>query len=636
MTKKVLFLLIGLISALQSSNAQFKENITSHKKETIVTDPSKGENSYKRWVTFPSKDKEIRQVMLNLTFECPNNMRCADWDYVDPIKVRPKNDTVSYEIARMLTPYGGRFQEDWRFDWKVDITDFSPILRDSLEVDYIHTGYEDNKTRGWKVTVDFEITYGKPVAEPLALYKIYDGKYSYGDKTDPIENHLVPMTLKANTKSTFGKLKIQQTGHGMDANGCGEFCDKYRQVLFNGEVIDTKQLWMQCGDNPLYPQAGTWIFDRANWCPGYLLQPDEVSFDTNPGKEFTIDLNMEPYEIEEPSAKELLVAYVLEYGQINADHDVTLVDIIAPSNEKIHSRQNETGTLPLIRFKNNGKNNLKSFVVNYYLEGQKPKKFSWKGDVPFGETALLTLPEEIFSDKKTTRFFVELKRPNGKRDGFEGDNAKSSVYTTPNILPVSSIIYFKTNNKPGQNSYSVTNGYGKKVFKKDSLELKPNTVYLDTLTLPEGNYTFKVSDKGGDGLEFWFKSKDGRGDVKLLDTLGQAIQHFNSDFGSHIIYNFRVKPRANYHLDNEPSITMFPARTEGPVTLDYFANDPKDVEIIITQQEDESKIVETHTYLNFRKGTFTYDLSYLPKMRYYIKVVIDGKEVFKNRIRLKE
>lgn len=505
-----------------------------------------------------------------------------------------------------------------------------------MEVDYIHTGYEDNKTRGWKVTVDFEITYGKPVAEPLALYKIYDGNYSYGDKTNPIENYLVPITLKANTKSTFGKLKIHQTGHGMDANGCGEFCDKYRQILFNGEVIDTKQLWMECGDNPLYPQAGTWIFDRANWCPGYLLQPDEVSFDTHPGKKFTIDLNMEPYETEEPSAKELLVAYILEYGNINADHDVTLVDIISPSNEKIHSRQNETGTLPLIRFKNNGKNNLKSFVVNYYLEGQKPKKFSWKGDVPFGETALLTLPEEIFSDKESTRFFVELKRPNGKRDGFEGDNSKSSVYATPNILPVSSIIYFKTNNKPGQNSYSVTNGYGKEVFKKDSLELEPNTVYLDTLTLPKGNYTFKVSDKGGDGLEFWFKAKDGRGDVKFLDTLGQVIQHFNSDFGSHIIYNFRVKPGAKYHLDNEPSITMFPARTEGPVTLDYFANDPKDVEIIITQQEDESKIVETHTYLNFRKGTFTYDLSYLPKMRYYIKVVIDGKEVFKNRIRLKE
>lgn len=270
------------------------------------------------------------------------------------------------------------------------------------------------------------------------------------------------------------------------------------------------------------------------------------------------------------------------------------------------------------------------------MEGQKPKKFHWQGDVSFGETALLTLSEEIYSEKDSTRFYVQLKKPNGKKDGYMGDNTKNSVYTKPNILPVSSIIYFKANNKPGQNSYWVSNSFGKVMFKKDSLDLEPNTVYLDTLKLQEGNYTFQVGDKGGDGLEFWYKAEDGRGDVKLLDTLGQAIKHFNSDFGSNIIYNFRVKPDTRYHLDNEPSITLFPARTEGPVTLDYFANDPKDVEVIITQQEDETKIVETHTYLNLGKGTFTYDLSYLPKMRYYIKVVIEGKEVFKNRIRLKE
>ncbi|MCK0133206.1 peptide-N-glycosidase F-related protein [Arenibacter sp. S6351L] len=636
MIQRFLFLLASFIFLQQNLHAQATENIISHNQETIVTDPSKGENSYKNWVVFPPQNKEIRQIFLNLTFECPDNMRCADWDYVDHIKVRQKNDSVNYEIARMLTPYGGRFQEDWRFDWKVDISDFSPILRDSLEVDYIHTGYEDNKTRGWKVTVDFEITYGKPVAEPLAIHKIYDGNYSYGDKTDPIEDYLAPVTLAANTQSNFGKIKIHQTGHGMDANGCGEFCDKYREILHNGKVIHKKQLWMECGDNPLYPQAGTWIFDRANWCPGYLLQPDEVSFDINAGQKFTIDLNMEPYETEKPSAKELLVAYVLEYGKINSENDVTLLDIISPSNEKIHSRKNETGALAVIRIKNNGKDNLKSFVVSYYLEGQKPKKFSWNGNLPFGETALLTLPEEIFSEKDSSRFYVELKRPNGKKDGYSGDNSKTSVYTSPNILPESTIVYFKTNNKPGQNEYSVTDSYGKQIFIRDSVDLKPNTAYMDTLKLKEGNYTFRVQDTGGDGLEFWFKAKDGNGSVKLLDTLGQAIKHFNSDFGSHIIYNFRVKPGVAYHLDNEPSINMFPARTEGPVTLDYFANDEKDVEVIITQQEDETKIVETHTYLNFKRGILTYDLSYLPKMRYYLKVVIDGKEVFKNRIRLKE
>ncbi len=636
MIRKYLSILGLLFGVLHGLDAQETQHIISHNKETIVTDPSKGANSYKREVVFPGKEKEIRQIMLNLRFECPDGMRCADWDYVDHIKVMPKNDSTTYEIARMLTPYGGRFQKDWSFNWKVDITDFSPILRDSVVVDYIHTGWEDNKTRGWKVTVDFEFTYGKPAVEALAVHKIYDGYFSYGDKADPIENHLVPVNLQANSKATFGKVKVLQTGHGMDANGCGEFCDKYREILLNGQVIHSQQLWMQCGDNPLYPQAGTWIFDRANWCPGYLLQPDEVLFNLSSNEAYTVDLDMEPYETENPSARELLVAYVLEYGKITADNDATLVDIINPSNEEIYSRKNEQGALAVIRIKNNGKNNLKSLMVHYGLEGEKPKKFKWEGDLPYGETALLTLPEEIYTAQETAIFKVALKRPNGKKDGFMADNAKQSVYTRPDILPENVVIYFKTNNKPEQNQYKVTDSFGKVWFKKDSVSLSPNTIYRDTLQLPQGNYTFMVEDSAGDGLEFWYKARDGRGDARLLDTLGRAIKHFNSDFGSHIIYNFRVEPSVPYHLDNAPSVTMFPARTDGPVTLDYFANEAKEVTVTISQQEDESKVMETHLYSTLDKGTFTYDLSYLPKMRYTLKVEVDGEVIFKNRIRLKE
>jgi len=636
MIKRIFLLATILVSMIQNLWAQETEHIISHNKETIVTDPATGANSYKREVVFPSREKEIRQIVLNLRFECPDGMRCADWDYLDHIRVRPKNDTISYEIARMLTPYGGRLPKDWQFDWEVDVTDFRSILRDSLIVDYIHTGYEDNKTMGWKVTVDFAITYGKPVAELLALHKIYDGSFRYGDKLNPIENHLVPINLKAHTLAVFGKVKILQTGHGMDTNGCGEFCDKYREVRLNDQVIHAQQLWMDCGDNPLFPQAGTWIFDRANWCPGYLVQPDEVEFKLGSGEDYSINVDMEPYETEQPSANEVLTAYVLEYGKINSANDVTLVDIISPSDKDIYSRKKQRGALAVIRFRNNGKDNLKSLLIAYGLEGNRPKKFKWKGDLPFGETALITLPEEIYSDQESSTFHVNLKNPNGKRDGFQGDNAKQSVYIRPHIAPQTSVIYFKTNNRPGQNQYKVTDSFGKIMFEKDSLDLAPNTVYRDTLHLPKGNYTFMVEDSGGDGLEFWYKAKDGRGDVKLLDTLGRAIKHFDPDFGSHIIYNFRVDPGQNYFLDNQPSVSMFPARTDGPVTLDYFSNIPKKVEVIIAQQDDESQIAETHTYLNLDKGTFIYDLSYLPKMRYYLKVMVDGKEIFKNRIRLKE
>ncbi len=633
--KKINFLTLSLLVGFLGY-AQQKTHIISHNEETIVTNPSMGYNSYKRLATFPDKEKNIRSIILNLTFECPDKMRCADWDYVDHIKARSKNDSTVYEIARMLTPYGGRFQKDWRFEWKVDVTDFSEVLRGDVEIDYIHTGYENNKTRGWKVTVDFEVTYGTPVANPLAIHKIYDGNYKYGFKNDPIENHLVPVTITAHSKTNFSKIKIHQTGHGMDNNGCGEFCSKYRDVVFNGTVVDHKDLWMECGDNPLFPQAGTWIFDRANWCPGYLVQPDEVMLNTPAGKPFSVDINMEPYETDKASAKELLTTYVVEYAKPNAANDVTLTDIIKPSTSLKHSRKNPIGGLPVIQVKNNGRKPLKKMTIKYFIEGERVNTFKWTGNILFGESAIISLPTEVFSKKESAKFHVTLSKPNGSTDVFKFDNTLESTYQRPNILPEQFIVYYKTNNKPSQNTYNIQDSYGAVLFEKDTTKMKPNRVYQDTIKLKQGNYSFNFNDTKGNGLEFWYSVRDGRGEIKLLDSLGKAIKHFDSDFGSGITYNFSVQPDIDYELDNSPSIAMFPSRTRGPISLDYFSNISANVKVIIVDQEDESKIKETHTYSNFNKGTLKYDLSYLPKKRYYIKVFINEKEVFKNRIRLGE
>ena len=91
-----------------------------------------------------------------------------------------------------------------------------------------------------------------------------------------------------------------------------------------------------------------------------------------------------------------------------------------------------------------------------------------------------------------------------------------------------------------------------------------------------------------------------------------------------------------YELDNTPSVGVFPARTNGPITLDYFSNTKGKVKVLLVDQENEDHILESHEYNNFNNGSLTYDLSYLPKKRYYLKVYLDNKEVYKNRIRLKE
>jgi hypothetical protein len=150
-------------------------HIITHNRINVVTDPSRGYNTYRAWGNFPSSKENIRQIKLKLQLGCPDSMRCADWDYKDHITIRRKGGVngviLDYEIGRMLTTYGGAFPKDWRFNWEVDITDFSLLLRDSVEIEYNHTRYEPNNDRGWSVTLDFEIIKGKPALEPVFIQK---------------------------------------------------------------------------------------------------------------------------------------------------------------------------------------------------------------------------------------------------------------------------------------------------------------------------------------------------------------------------------------------------------------------------------------------------------------------------------
>ena len=64
---KINLLTLILLFVVSITNAQHKEHVISHNGETIVTDPSKGSNSYKRWAVFPEKTEKIRSIILNLT-----------------------------------------------------------------------------------------------------------------------------------------------------------------------------------------------------------------------------------------------------------------------------------------------------------------------------------------------------------------------------------------------------------------------------------------------------------------------------------------------------------------------------------------------------------------------------------------
>jgi hypothetical protein len=162
-----------------------------------------------------------------------------------------------------------------------------------------------------------------------------------------------------------------------------------------------------------------------------------------------------------------------------------------------------------------------------------------------------------------------------------------------------------------------------------------NTLLRDTFRLAPGCYQLLVKDTGDDGLEFWANPRGGRGYALLQDIKGNLLKQFESDFGSNIYYCFIVSDDKEQwsEVNTETAIGLYPTRTNGKTTLDFFSGKEEDVVVQIITDEG-AQLVEEHHYKKLKEGNFTYDLSYRPAQRYYLKVFIKGELKFNKRIRV--
>ena len=637
-----LFFLISIpaVALSQSKKGPQTIHVVTHNQLTVVTDPAKGVNPYRSWGVFPAETVPVRKIVLHVKFGCPDSLRCADWDYLDRIYIRRtggKNGTSKdFEIAKMLTPYGGAFNKDWQFEWEVDVTDFSLLLRDSVEIEYNHSGYEPNHDRGWAVTVDFQIIRGQPVAKPVTIRQIYQADFAYGDSTKPIESLLKPVVFVPEKTADFAVLRILQTGHGMDTGtGCGEFCSKYREVHFDGKLVDRREVWKECASNPLYPQAGTWIFDRANWCPGDLLVPDRYVLDVEPSQKHTVDLNMENYQLENATAVEAISAYLVEYEKIASTNDVTLEEIVVPSSKGMHARRNPACANPVIIIRNSGSAALREVTIKYGIS-KANHQYVWRGELAFNQTQEIQLPAMNQDPQENTgTFVVDLLKPNKRNDQYHADNQLTSAFVPAPQYPRKIVVQVLTNEEPRDNTWFIRDASGQLVFENKPDATQKGFVFRDTVQLKAGCYEFVLRDTAGNGLEFWYNVKGGRGLAKLLDVNGRMIQNFESDFGNEIYHSFIVSPDTTFTAGtvDEPAIGLFPTFTKGKTTLDYFSNDVRDVTVKIVTDEG-NHVVEEHKYLSLKEGIFHYDLSYRAPQRYYLKVFVKDELLFNKRIRV--
>ncbi len=609
-------------------------HIVTHPRVTVVTNPKTGLNAFPRWGVFPGAETSVRRIVLHLTLGTPDSLPTAHWDYCDHVIIRRqggmKADSLNLEIARMLTPYGSMYDKGWQFEWSVDVTDFAPWLRDSVEIEYLHSGYEP-ESLGWALTLDFEITEGPEIQHFLGMTPLWKGHFKYGDSTRTFDEQVLPLDITPERGAATYRLRIQHTGHGMDSPGnCSEFCPRQREIRMDGKQVDFRTLWKDCGDNPLYPQGGTWVYDRALWCPGDLQAPDIIDIPASQGSH-RFELSLNPYTAKENiQAVENITAYLFAYGSLKAGHDVRIEDILVPTEKQQWGRLNPAGFGIRIRIRNLGNQPLKSLIIRYGPEGTKGRTYPWTGNLKSMATEDIMLPGLIACPTSEGRFHVELHKPNGRKDAWIGDNEMVTPYHCPKMLPVEMRVQFKTNRHGKENGVYLLNSRLDTVFMRHSAHLDSMTLYTDTLRLIPGQYRMELRDTAGNGLEFWAEPDQGEGFLRLFDLKGHLIHLFNPDCGNGEILHFNADPGYVFDSTQAPvSVTLSPRQTRNEVQLEVICPVPSSVSV---QIKVDKVLKEHHEYQDLLQGNFHYQLGWLPKGRVVVEVLVNGKSRFKGRV----
>ena len=623
-----------LLGCSQTKPEKVSTTVTSHDHITIVCNPARGVNHFPSWGVFPAKTEQVRRVFMDVSLGHPDSIKIAHWDYLDHITIRRvggvQGDSLNLELGRMLTPYGSNFKEDWEWTWRVDVTDYADILRDSVEIEYLHSGYE-GKEVGWDLTIDFEITMGDPVADFVAYQEIYAGSFAYGNPEKPISESLAPVEVEMNENADFARFRIQHTGHGMDApKYCSEFCTRWREVLVDQEVIDHRDMWKECGDNNLYPQGGTWIFDRAYWCPGDLQKADLIDFPITK-KKHVVDFEIEPYTASDRiQANESINAVLFQFKNPNKQFDAAIEQILVPNAAPELNRLNPSCFDSRIVIRNLGSETLQSLTIYYGTEGFETKSFNWTGELDFYQEEMILLPGMIDFNFGENVFFVELNEPNGEDDQWEADNSLTVDFDSPKEMPEQMVLTYKSNNDPDDNTIQIFDAAKQVIYERTAEMTKANTLYTDTLNLPDGNYRIALQDTAHNGLEFWFMPQHGFGYMYLSDLDGNILHRFESDcgVGEQLDFTTELEPKIDTTVEQSFFI-LHPRRIRTETQLMVYLEKPS--EGIINVLKD-GNTVKAFPFEDVKNKTFDLKLDDIEDGRYVIELFVEGESKLKQRI----
>jgi hypothetical protein len=595
--------------------------------DSIISTPVEVVNFYTIQPTIPIDTLYYFPAgFYNMIFDSIGNI--IDSIYVNPtgLLINSTNNWYSYfdiiesyELAKVITPYGSGLNNNWEFTHIFDITDFASILQDSVEIRAHYSGWSS----GFSATLDFEFIEGTPPRNVTSLQNVYNGGCSYPSSATFEQNCLSPKTFWVDANSTQAMLKMTTTGHGFDnSQSAAEFKPIDYYVNIDGTLTHTQFNWdTDCGINPIYPQGGTWIYDRANWCPGKRAQTfdHEITNYISSSDSVEINVDFQSYTwsgTQTPSYN--IACQLFMYEGANFTNDVEITDIIKPSLKDEYSRFNPICGNPLIKIRNYGSDPLTSVDIEYGVEGGIVHTFTWNGYLAFMEEEEVELPLlQNWSGTKDV-FQVSVSNPSGNTDEYTENNIMSSPFEhVPNYEDVFAV-WIQTN-AGVISTWTNESETSWKFFKDDgslhaqSQTMYANSQYRDTIEFTGGCYTFIIEDTDEDGLDYWANS-DGVGYVKFRNVPGSWIPNlnFNPDFGTNIIHNFTAGTISSVEeLQNKIEIFPNPAKDNIQIKADNLINSEVQIynvlgEIILSKVAQKNS--ETISIENLPEGIYTIKL----------------------------
>jgi hypothetical protein len=553
---------------------------------------------------FPDNSKPYRKVLMYYTLKCnpKQSPACGEWDYLTYTylyrhtgkydRVVNSIDTTfdsahnvlhidttwgskerleRFELGRFITPYGVNLSLGNGFTWVYDVSDYISMLHG----DSVHLS-----AGNWQELLDLKFAFieGTPERIPYKVVNVWSGNYNYGTQTT-IEELTGTRKIIIDKDAGEARLKIRVSGHGQQGNdNCAEFCPRTHTIAINGEQRWQQYVWREnCAQNPVYPQGGTWVYSRANWCPGAEVATfnKEITPYITSGKEASFDYSVDPFTW---NGQGNVPYYALEvqlvyYSQvIENNNDAALVEVISPSTADMQRRKNPICSRPEIVVSNKGHDSITSILFEYGISGSNLMQYTWNGKIPYQEKQNILLASPIYAGGGFPNFEVHILKVNGQADERTDDNVIYSRVPLTQVMPRDFVINLRTNKTPEQNSYTVSDGDGNVLYSKNGFAA--NTLYRDTIHLANGCYSFEINDEGQNGLAWWAAAEEGNGYLRITDLNGRIIKSFNADFGSGLQFNFNTS--FGLGMDEPPTksiMGIYPNPAMGRTLVDFQGMD---------------------------------------------------------------